>query len=351
MKKSPVFAFVMAGGSGERFWPLSRQATPKHLLKLLDEETLLEKTIRRLDGLVPLENTYVLTNHVQADAARAALPFVPAKNIIAEPAKRDTAPACTLATAIARSRDPEAVCIVLPADAVIHNAAAFRECLEEALDAAASGPIVTLGIPPTFPATGYGYLEAGGQPSTGARAQTLKRFVEKPDLETATAYVASGKYLWNAGIFVWKASTFLAEAERQAPALAEFIRLFKTQDDLSVLLESKFATLPKISVDYAIMENAAAVAMVPATFDWDDVGAWTALPAHLPADEAGNSKRGAVAVHNSSGNIALSTSRMVALCGVENLVVVESPDAILVCHRDSVQDVKALQSLLPDSLK
>lgn len=351
MKKSPVFAFVMAGGSGERFWPLSRQATPKHLLKLLDEETLLEKTIRRLDGLVPLENTYVLTNQVQADAARAALPFLPTNNIIAEPAKRDTAPACALATAIARSRNPEAVCIVLPADAVIHNAVAFRECLAEALNAAENGPIVTLGIPPTFPATGYGYLEAGGQLHAGARAQILKRFVEKPDLETATAYVASGKYLWNAGIFVWKASTFLGEAERQAPALAEFIRLFKTPDDLSALLESKFATLPKISVDYAIMENAASVAMVPATFDWDDVGAWTALPAHLPADDAGNSKRGAVAVHNSKGNIALSTSRMVALCGVENLVVVESPDAILVCHRDSVQDVKALQSLLPDSLK
>lgn len=346
-----VFAFVMAGGSGERFWPMSRQATPKHLLRLLDEETLLEKTIRRLNGLVPLENTFVLTNHLQAEATREAVPFLPAANIVAEPAKRDTAPACALATAIANAKDPEALCVVLPADAVIHDAAAFRACLSEAIEAAEGGPIVTLGIPPTFPATGYGYLETGSPLKPDSRALALKRFVEKPDLETATGYVHAGTYLWNAGIFVWRVSTFLQEADLQSPPLARFIRSLSSLDALPVLLENVFPTLPKISVDYAIMENANSVATVPATFDWDDVGAWTALPTHLPADANGNSTRGGVVAHASRNNIAVATSRVVALCGVENLVVVETPDAVLVCQRDSVQEVKALQPLLPDSLK
>lgn len=351
MKQRPVFAFVMAGGSGERFWPMSRQATPKHLLRLLDEETLLEKTIRRLEGLVPLDHVFVLTNHLQAQSTQDAVPFLPSGNIIAEPAKRDTAPACALATTIANAMDPGATCVVLPADAVIHDASAFRACLAEALDAAEGGPIVTLGIPPTFAATGYGYLETGASLQSGSSALALKRFVEKPDLETAGEYVKSGTYLWNAGIFVWKVGTFLAEAERQSPQLASFIRALKRIEDLPALLEAGFAKLPKISVDYAIMENAREVATVPARFDWDDVGAWTALPAHLPADANGNSTRGAVAAHDSRGNIAVATGRLVALCGVENLVVVETPDAVLVCHRDSVQEVKALQSMLPDSLK
>jgi mannose-1-phosphate guanylyltransferase len=351
MKQRQVFAFVMAGGSGERFWPMSRQSTPKHLLRLLDEQTLLEKTIRRLDGLIPLENTFVLTNHLQAEGTREAVPFLPAGNIVAEPAKRDTAPACALATAIANAKDPEALCVVLPADAVIHDAAAFRKCLAEALDAAGEGPIVTLGIPPTFPATGYGYLETGSPIVADSPALALKRFVEKPDLETATGYLKAGTYLWNAGIFVWKVSTFLDEAERQSPPLARFIRALPSLDALPALLEKEFATLPKISVDYAIMENAREVATVPATFDWDDVGAWNALPAHLPADTAGNSTRGTVVCHAARSNIAVSTGRMIALCGVENLVVVETPDAVLVCHKDAVQEVKSLQPLLPDSLK
>jgi mannose-1-phosphate guanylyltransferase len=351
MKKRPVYAFVMAGGSGERFWPLSRQATPKHLLRLLDDETLLEKTIRRLEGLIPLENIFVLTNHLQAAATREAVPFLPAGNIIAEPAKRDTAPACALGTAIAHAMDPDALCVVLPADAVIHDAVAFRECLDEAIEAAEGGAIVTLGVPPTFPSTGYGYLETGPPMRLGSRSLALKRFVEKPDLETADAYVKSGTYLWNAGIFVWKASTFIAEADRQSPRLSGFIRSLTDIDALSTLMEGEFATLPKISVDYAIMENAREVVTVPALFDWDDVGSWAALPAHLPADENSNSLRGKVVIHRSHENIAISTSRLVALCGVENLVVVETPDAVLVCHRDSVQEVKAFQSQLPDSLK
>ena len=345
----------MAGGSGERFWPMSRQSTPKHLLRLLDEKTLLETTVMRLGALIPIENTFILTNAAQLEATRAAVPFLPSKNIIAEPCKRDTAPACALATAIARALDPDAVCIVLPADAMIHNVSRFCEQLGDAVDEArSSGAIVTLGIPPTFPATGYGYLEAGAARTSGTRGSsihTLQRFVEKPDLEQATQYLKKGTFFWNAGIFVWKTSAFLDEARRQLPPLADFIEAMKLEADLPALLSERFASLPKISVDYAIMENARNVATVIADFDWDDVGAWTALPAHLPPDAHGNCARGAVIQHGANDNIAISNGRLIALCGVKDLVVVETPEAILVCHKSAVQDVKALQSMIPAEIK
>jgi len=355
MNSGSIFAFVMAGGSGERFWPMSRQSTPKHLLRLLDDRTLLETTVRRLEGFVPLENTFVLTNAAQMDSTLAAVPFLPVRNIIAEPAKRDTAPACALATAIARALDPEAVCIVLPADAMIHDTKKFRACLSDAADLAAVGDtIATIGVPPAFPASGYGYLETADALPHGAQGSAihaLRRFVEKPDIETASQYLAAGNFLWNAGIFLWRASTFLDEARRQLPPLADFIESIHTIDDLPTHLANRFSSLPKISVDYAIMENARSVAAVLANFDWDDVGAWTALPAHITPDADGNCKRGPIVHHNAHNNIAVSNGRLIALCGVENLVVVETPDAILVCHKNAVQDVKALQPLLPTELK
>lgn len=350
----PIFAFVMAGGSGERFWPMSRRSTPKHLLKLFSDQTLLETTVHRLEGVVPLENIFILTNEAQIKATRAAVPFLPVLNIIAEPAKRDTAPACALATAIARSLHPEAICVVLPADAMIHDVAKFRARLADAIEASESGAIVTLGIPPTFPATGYGYLQIAENltpSSRGGRFHPLKRFVEKPDLEKATSYLRDGTFFWNAGIFVWKAATFLDEARHQAPALADFIESLGSFEALPNLLSDRFAALPKISVDYAIMENARHIATVIADFDWDDVGAWTALPAHIPPDAEGNSTRGEVVRHASRNNIAISNGRLIALCGVRNLVVVETPEAILVCDRDSVQQVKELQPHLPENLK
>lgn len=355
MNSRKIFAFVMAGGSGERFWPMSRQSTPKHLLRLLDDQTLLETTVRRLEGLVPLENTFILTNTAQIDATLAAVPFLPPRNIVAEPAKRDTAPACALATAIARAMDSDAVCIVLPADAMIHDTGKFRACLSDAMELAlARSAIATIGVPPTFPSSGYGYLETAEalpRGTQGSSIHALRRFVEKPDSEKARGYIAAGNFLWNAGIFIWRASTFLDEARRQLPALADFIESLRTIEDLPAHLATRFSSLPKISVDYAIMENARNVATVLATFDWDDVGAWTALPAHIASDADGNCKRGAVVHHEAKNNIAVSNGRLIALCGVENLVVVETPDAILVCGKDSVQTVKALQPLLPMELK
>ena len=338
----------MAGGSGERFWPLSRSKTPKHLLRLLSDRTLIEMTARRLEGLIAWERVYVLTNAAQAAAVPAELPFVPEGNIIAEPEKRDTAPACALATGLARARDPQAICALLPADAMIHNIPIFQKQLATAAQTAASrDALVVFAIPPTFPATGFGYLHLGDEDGETCR---VLRFVEKPDLPTANAYLRSGQYAWNAGMFLWRSEVFQREVERLVPALGKFIEDFPAGDPSAYLAE-RFSALPKISVDYAVMEKASEVQAVRAKFDWDDVGSWTALPEHLGHDDDGNTLRGEVVQHESSNNVAVSSGRLIALCGVENLVVVETPDAILVCHRDAVQDIKKLQPLLPKSVQ
>ncbi|MBL9202995.1 MAG: mannose-1-phosphate guanylyltransferase [Opitutaceae bacterium] len=351
---SQFFACVMAGGSGERFWPMSRARTPKHLLRLLSERTLVEETVRRIGAVVPKENIFVLTNEVQLPGTRAALAgLVPEAQIIAEPAKRDTAPAAALATALVRARGgDDATLALLPADAFIADAAGFGRQLGGALArASASGAILTIAIRPDHAATGFGYLEMGAELDRGAAGtvREVKRFVEKPARATAEGYVASGNYAWNAGMFFWRAGTFLGEAERNAPELAGFIREFP-RGDFAGYLAQRFPALPKISVDYAIMEKARAVETLLAQFDWDDVGLWTALPKHLKQDGAGNATRGPVFAAAAGNNIAISNGRTIALCGVKDLVVVETADAVLVCHRDAVQDIKQIVTQLPKEL-
>lgn len=345
----PACVFILAGGSGERFWPMSRTKTPKHLLRLLSDKTLLETTVRRLEGIIPWDRVYILTSNEQAEAVRSELPFLPAKNIIAEPAKRDTAPACALATAITAQCDPEAVCVLLPADAMIHKVQVFQKQLAQAITLAShSEALFTFAVPPTAPATAFGYLQLG----EGAEGEACKviRFVEKPDKPTAESYLQTGRHFWNAGMFVWKAKSFLREAERLAPQLGHFIAQFPPSDTASYIAE-KFPVLPKISVDYAIMEKAGEVRAIKAEFDWDDVGSWTAIPEHLGHDEDGNTFRGNVVHTQSQNNVAVSNKRLIALCGVENLVIVETEDAILICHRDAAQDIKKLHALLPESVK
>jgi mannose-1-phosphate guanylyltransferase len=351
---SRFFACIMAGGSGERFWPMSRQRTPKQLTKLFGETTLLEETVRRLDGVVPAANIFVLTNTTQLAAARAALPMLAPEQIVAEPAKRDTAPAAALAAALVRARRADAAMLLLSSDALIHDGrrcgAQLRAALERALQTDA---LLTIGIRPSHASTGFGYLEMGEEIARGADGSVfrqVRRFVEKPDAATAQRYVDSGNYAWNAGMFAWRVSAFLAEAERNAPTLATFIREFPARDSAGYIAQ-RFPTLePKISLDFAIMEKARAVETAIATFDWDDVGLWTALPKHLPADASGNTLRGAVVISGAANNIAVSNGRTIALCGVNDLVVVETADAVLVCHRDAVQDIKKITQQLPREL-
>ena len=348
--------FIMAGGSGERFWPLSRKAKPKHLLRLVSSKTLLEETVLRLKPLARKPtDLLILTNHAQVPGVRRALPRFPKASLIPEPAKRDTAPAAALATALALRSHPEAILALLPADAVIGRHSIFRAQLAAAARAAAASPsFVTLGIQPSYPATGFGYLHLGQKTLAqvkGGPFLKVKRFVEKPSLTKAKSYLRSGQYAWNAGIFVWKASTFLAEARRQQPALAKFIERFPKKGSYSRYLRREFPKLPKISVDYAMMEGARSVLALRAAFPWDDVGSWTALPAHLPTDKHGNTFRGPVLSMESRNSLALAEGgRPVALLGTENLVVVDTKDALLVCSKDKVQQVKNLMGLLPETV-
>jgi len=333
---------------------MSRSATPKHLLRLVSERTLLEDAVIRALAVTSADRVFVLTNETQMDACRAAVALLDPTHFIPEPAKRDTAPAAALATAIARVRDPDAICAIFPADSMIHDTAIYAN---QVLDAAAaisdSGALLTFAITPTFPSTAFGYLDLGDTVLTGAHGSVIcrvNRFVEKPDPDTAQDYFESGTFGWNAGMFVWRAQSFLAECERLNPPLAEFINAFPCGDSTAFLAEH-FIKLPKISVDYAIMEQAREVLSVKATFDWDDVGAWTALPMHLGVDASGNTIRGAHALHDAKDNIVISNGRTIALCGVRDLIVVETDDAVLVCHRNAAQAIKSLQPLLPPVLK
>ena len=352
MKTDPRhFACIIAGGSGERFWPMSRASSPKHLLRLFTGRTLLEETVRRLKGVVSPRNILILTNASQVQRIRRALPKFPPGQIIAEPAKRDTAPAAALATGYVRARRPDGVLALLPADALIREPLRFGEQLRHAFTWAAKDGfgLLTFAVRPSHPATGFGYLQLGDELARtrdGSRLLRVDRFVEKPDEATARGYLKSGRYAWNAGIFVWSVDRFLAEVERSAPDLAAFVRDFPAGRPARYLAR-RFRALTKISVDYAVLEKAERVSTVLADFDWDDVGAWTALPKHLPPDKEGNVSRGPVLAVGSTGTISVSNGRLIALCGVRDLVVVETPDAVLVCHRDSVQDLKRLMPLLP----
>lgn len=350
-----LVVFIMAGGSGERFWPVSRNATPKHLVKLLGDQTLLEQTAKRFEGLIPNERIFILTNRAQLEATLAAVPFLPKGNIIAEPAKRDTAPAAALATAIASTTIPDAIVALFPADHMIHDGTTFQRQLSEAAQRAATDPaIVTFSITPTHASSGFGYLELGEQfvtsdPSS-SRFVRVNRFVEKPHLDRALEFVSGGRHGWNAGMFLWQAATFLAECDRQQPQLSAFIRNFPDRPDaIGSYLDATFPNLPKISVDFAVMEQALNVVALIAEFDWDDVGSWSALPDHLGKDGNNNTLQGKVITLNAGRNIVVAGKRTIALCGVSDLVVVETEDAILICHRNADQQIKNLP--LPPELK
>ncbi|MFV0338804.1 MAG: mannose-1-phosphate guanylyltransferase [Chthoniobacterales bacterium] len=356
MMPNDVFVFIMAGGSGERFWPMSRIKRPKHLLRLLTDRSLLAETASRLEGICPEENIYVLTNATQHKACCEALENFPPERILTEPAKRDTGPAAALATALARTRGTshDSICILLPADATIHDIAALKKNLLDAIELAReSSSLITLGIKPNFASTGFGYLHLEDKEqllTNGSRAYKVRSFVEKPDADTADDYLASGEYVWNAGMFLWRSSVFMKACRESAPDLANFIDEFPKENPEAYIAE-RFPTLEKLSVDYAVMERAREVRCVLADFDWDDVGTWTALPTHLPQDGQSNTLRGQTAVLDSHNNIAISNKRLIALCGVSDLIVVETEDAILVCHRNVAQDIKKLQSKIPEDLR
>jgi len=352
--KSDLYALVLAGGSGERFWPYSRRARPKQLLKLFSDHTMLEETIARLGGAVPPDRVFVLTNREQEAAVRAACAGLPPDNIVAEPAKRDTAPAVALGVGLVLRRDPQAVMAVLPADHLIKDGAAFRADLQAGAQAAAeSGALLTIGIKPTWACPGFGYIEQGVRVGDGEPAiYEVKRFREKPAPEMAETFLKQGNFRWNAGMFIWSIPAIMGELTKHAPALADFVARMRTADNLTALLASDFPGLPKISVDYAIMEKAARVLELEASFDWDDVGSWVAVAKYLGQHDAGNAANSPLTTQDSANNIVFTAGQKhVALAGVQDLIVIDTGDALLVCHRSEAENIKKLVPRVPEKLQ
>ena len=349
-----LYVLILAGGSGERFWPYSRRARPKQLLKLFSDRTMLEETIERLGDAVPPERIFVLTNREQEAAVRAACAALPAENIVAEPAKRDTAPAVALGVGLVLRRDPQAVMAVLPADHLIKDTAAFRrDLLAGAKAAAETGALLTIGIKPTWPCPGFGYIEQGARASDGEPAiYEVKRFREKPNAALAESFLKQGNFRWNAGMFIWSIPAIMGELTKHAPELAAFVSRMRTAPDLTALLDSEFPALPKISVDYAIMEKAARVLELEAGFDWDDVGSWLAVAKYLAQHEGGNTANCALTSQDASHNIVFSDGKKhIALAGVQDLIVIDTGDALLVCHRNEAENIKKLVPRVPAELQ
>jgi mannose-1-phosphate guanylyltransferase len=345
---SDRFVVIMAGGRGERFWPQSRMARPKHLLPIVGEKSMLAQTVDRVVGVVPKENVLVLTTQAQLEGCRKACTDLPPENIVAEPMGRDTAAATGLAMLLVKQRSPNAAFAMLPADHVIHDKPEYRKLLTIAFEAAESEPVlVTLGIKPTEPATGFGYIEAAGpwKKFDGRQVFTAKRFVEKPDEKTAKEYLATNRYYWNAGMFVWRVPVVEAAFKAHAPGLyAGLAQLEQAgRTGWEAALAKLYPTLQKISVDYAVMEKSTNVVVVPATFDWDDVGAWPAIAKHFPQDDRGNVLRGVAMVEQGANNIVVSADgHLTAVVGCNDLIVVHTADATLIVHKDKAQEIKAL---------
>lgn len=352
-----IYALILAGGSGQRFWPASRDRLPKQLLRLFDDKSMLEQTVARLDGLVPKENILILTNHVQLEGVRAALPDFPVENIVAEPEKRDTAPAIALAVGWVAARDPQATMMVLPSDHLIQDRAQFQRTLRTACTAAQeSGALVTIGIKPTWPCPSYGYIERGARfelkQDTGVPVFDVVRFREKPNTELAEQFLAQGNFTWNAGMFFWTLPTVRQNLAKHCPELSAFIDALQTSNDLAATVSAQFTTLPKLSIDYALMERAPRVLNVEACFDWDDVGNWTSVGSYLQKDEQGNAHNCALSQLDSGNNLVFSqTPQHIALLGVSDLMVIATGDALLVAHRSQAERLKKLVDGLPGQLR
>src|ERR1700736_2766162 len=353
----PIYALILAGGSGERFWPLSRRNRPKQLLRLISERTLLEETIARLDGFVPSERILILTNVEQEKAVRDLLKSFPKQNIIAEPAKRDTAAAVALGAGWVAARDHGATMLVLPADHVIADRDAFQETMKTAAAAAEeTGALVTIGIKPTWACPGFGYIEQGEtvrlRGDEKIAVHHVVRFREKPNIDLAESFLRKGNFRWNAGMFAWSVPTVLSEFNRHAPELADFISQIRAPGQFEKALRERFSKLPRISFDYAIMEKADRVLVVEASFDWDDVGSWSAVAHYFKNDHQNNAANCALTAVDSSNNIVFDADgTRVALMGVHNLIVVRTSDAVLVCHRHQAEKIKDLIGKLPPELQ
>ena len=351
------YALILAGGSGTRFWPLSRNAKPKQLLNLTGNGTLLDQALDRLEGLVPPENTLILTNTLQEEAVRVVASSLPPGNIFAEPARRDTGPAVALGIALVAARDPEATMMVLPADQLIHDTAAYRSVMKDALAAASvDAGLITVGIKPSWACPSYGYVERGEPASLDGltlshQIHEVVRFREKPSRKQAEDFLAGGNFAWNAGMFIWSISSVLSELRAHAPELASFVEEIRDTGDVAASVAGRFPELTPISIDFALMEKASRVFNIEATFDWDDVGSWTSVANYLEPVPGANQCNAPVTVVESENNIVFSDQgQRVALLGVKDLIIVQTGDALLIADRHKADDIKKIVQELPEEL-
>jgi mannose-1-phosphate guanylyltransferase len=362
------YVVIMAGGKGERFWPVSREKTPKQLIKLLGERSFLQQAVERVLPLVPIKNIFVITNAVQAPEVRKQIPKLPKENVVAEPMGRDTCAAVTLGAALVGARSTTGVMAVLPADHVIPDGKKFQQVLADAFDLASRGQaIITIGIKPTEPATGYGYIKVGEAlpPPQGVKGyktifHRVEQFVEKPHYDRALDYLNSGQYRWNAGMFIWSFVTITEGLQKHQPEMyAACQRWFKVAGNpakLNKVLAKEYPDIKRISIDYALMEHAANVIVADGAFEWDDLGSWNALGRHLKADAEGNC---AVAdfIHVDAARNIIFDARTkdrrtpIAVVGLRDSILVQTDDATLLAHKSQAQKVKELVKKLADDAK
>ncbi len=344
-----ISVVIMAGGKGERFWPKSRMNMPKQFLSLTDDgKSMIQHTVERLKGLVDIQNMYIVTNEIYKDLVLEHIPDIPKENIIIEPVAKNTAPCIGLAAIHIAKKNPDSKMIILPSDHLIKFNEIFIDTLKIALDVVEKGDnLATIGITPNYPETGYGYINftKGESFKDSANIYEVLRFVEKPNLEKAKEYLTSGEYLWNSGIFVWKASTILKNFKEYLPEIYEGLQ--KIGESINTgkyeeVLKKEFPNLPSESIDYGIMEKAKNIYVIPGNFGWDDVGSWLSLERINKTNQDGNVITGNVISIKTKNTIIQGSDKLIATIGLEDIVIVDTDDVTLICHKDNTQEVKEI---------
>jgi mannose-1-phosphate guanylyltransferase len=343
-----ITAVIMAGGKGERFWPKSRTNLPKQFLNISGNKSMIQQTIARLEKLIDISQIFIVTNELYAEVIHAQLPALPLENIIIEPVGRNTAPCVGLASLLIEEKYPDSTMVVLPSDHIIENEEGFIKILQTAVEVAQEDSnLVTLGIEPVYPETGYGYIESAGKVGiiNDLEVHKVSKFVEKPDLETAQSYLASGDFFWNSGIFIWKTSVIRSYIQSLMPEMHGLLETMKaafSASNRNEVIRSEFSKMPDQSIDYGIMEKVNNIYMIPCIFGWDDVGSWTALDRINERDENGNVIIGNILNIDTKRSIIESNGKLIATLGIEDLIIVDTEDVTLICSKERAQEVKLL---------
>jgi mannose-1-phosphate guanylyltransferase len=345
------YAVIMAGGTGTRLWPLSRRDSPKQSLRLLGDSTMFQSAVDRIVPLFGMDRIIVVCSADQIPRLARQVPELPAQSFLAEPAGRGTAPCIALASVYLRRMAPDAVMAVVTADHVITETTRFRRVLESAREIAEGGSLVTLGIRPAYASTGYGYIEQGEMLGSvaGFASYRVEQFTEKPDEATAAAFVASGRYSWNSGMFIWRVDTIMEEFRRLMPTLADLVDRIAAAGSFppeAPELLDEWHRLPKETIDYGVMEQARDIVVIPADIGWSDIGSWSSLAEMLPADEEGNTVRAPHVGIDTRDTLILGGRRLIATIGLDDMIVVDTEDAVLVCRKDREQSVREIVRLL-----